>query len=375
MKLSKTIALIAAILMAAATLAGCGGSESLAAMVGDQEITVTRLESTYLNSESYASAYGYDTSTDEGIDSFKEYLLGTLISSAMQVYQAKLAGITLTDEEMDAAQATADSNYDDTVQSFKDQAEQAGATNVDAYAKTLLTDALLQNNTTVRKLKASMLEDAINNTLVSKHREALLEGIALTDEELIVKYEAELESQKALFDESPTQYFTYETYAQYGYNTPPVYMPEGFFRVRQILVEDELTARMIKERIDAGEDFETLLGEYNIDPGMESAENAEGYLVGEGASFVETFLTAALALTKDGDVSEPVQSDYGWHIIKRVSTEPAHEIPYADVKEAFDLYEQSIYQEQYYGDLVDNWVADETLVTRYPENYAYIGKS
>ncbi|MEZ4509832.1 MAG: peptidyl-prolyl cis-trans isomerase, partial [Eubacteriales bacterium] len=99
-----------------------------------------------------------------------------------------------------------------------------------------------------------------------------------------------------------------------------------------------------------------------------------GYLVGEGASFVEPFLNAALALAKDGDVSAPVQSDYGWHIIKRVSTEPAHEIPYEDVKGAFDLYEQSLYSEQFYADIVSKWVADSTLVTKYPENYASVGK-
>ena len=108
---------------------------------------------------------------------------------------------------------------------------------------------------------------------------------------------------------------------------------------------------------------------------MQSETNAAGYLVGEGASYVESFLTAALALTTDGQVSAPVESDYGWHIIKRVSTEPAHEIPYDDVKTAFDTYEQSLYQSQYYNDIVAGWVADETLVTRYPDNYASVGNS
>ncbi len=374
MKRNKTIALVAVILMAAATLLGCGSKPVLAATVGDQEVTVTQLENSYANSSSYASMYGYDTSTDDGIAQFRDYLLDNLISSSMKIYQAKLAGITLTDEEMTAAEATAQSNYDDTYASFVTQATKAGATNVDAYAKTLFTKALVQNKTTVNKLKASMLEDAINQTLVSKHKTALLEGVALTDEELATKYTDELASQKTLFDATPSEYFTYETYAQYGYNAPPVYVPDGFFRVRQILVADEATANLIVEKINAGEDFEALLTQYNTDPGMQSEDNAAGYLVGEGASYVDSFLTAALALTKDGDVSAPVQSDYGWHIIKRVSTEAAHEIPYADVKEAFDVYEQNAYQSQYYSEIVSKWVADDTLVTRYPDNYASVGK-
>ena len=374
MKLNKTIALVAVILMTAATLIGCGGKPVLAATVGDQEVTVTQLENSYLSGSSYASMYGYDTSTEEGVTQYRDYLLDNLISSAMKVYQANLAGITLTDEELAAAKETAQQNYDDTVASFEQQAEQAGATNVEAYAKTLFTKALVANKTTVKKLQADMLQDAIDNTLVSKHKTALLEGVTMTDEELSAKYAEVLASQKEQFDATPSDYFTFETYAQYGYNAPPVYVPAGFFRVRHILVADEITANMIKEKIDAGEDFEALLAEYGTDPGMQSDANAVGYLVGEGASFVEPFLNAALALAKDGDVSAPVESDYGWHIIKRVSTEPAHEIPYEDVKGAFDLYEQSLYSEQFYADIVSKWVADSTLVTKYPENYASVGK-
>ena len=374
MKRNRTLALIAAILMTAATLLGCGAKPVLAAKAGDQEITVTQLENSYKNSLSYASAYGYDTSTEEGVAKFREYLLDNLIASAMKIYQAKLAGITLTEEELATAKETAQKNYDDTVDSFKQQATKAGATNVEAYAKTLFTKALVQNKTTVKKLQADMLVDAQNETLVSKHRTALLEGVKMTDEELSAKYAEVLADQKALFDKTPSDYFTYESYAQYGYNAPPVYVPAGLFRVRHILVADEATAKLVKDKIDAGEDFEKLLAEYGTDPGMKDAANAAGYLVGEGASFVEPFLNAALALAKDGDVSAPVQSDYGWHIIKRISTEAAHEIPYADVKEGFDLYEQSVYQQQYYMDIVNKWTADATLVTKFAENYATVGK-
>ena len=41
MKRNRTLALVAVILMTAATLLGCGGKPVLAATVGDQEITVT----------------------------------------------------------------------------------------------------------------------------------------------------------------------------------------------------------------------------------------------------------------------------------------------------------------------------------------------
>ena len=368
-----SILLVCALLLTMG-FAGCAKQETLAAKAGDREITLQQLENSYSNSSSYASYSGYSLDTDEGIAAYVEYLLDNLIASNMKIYQAKLAGITLTDEEIAAAKESAQSNYDDTYQSFIDQATSAGASNVDAYAKTLFTNALVQNHTTVNKLKASMLEDAENETLVAKHKTALLEGVALTDDELLQKYNDELAAQKTLFDSDPSQYFTYETYSAYGYYAPPLYIPEGFFRVRQILVADEATALLIKEKLDAGEDFEALLAEYNTDPGMDNEAYADGYLVGTGANFVESFLTASLALENDGDVSNPVQSDYGWHIIKRVSTEPAHEIAYEDIKESANAYFEAAYLTQYYQDIVDGWVADETLVTRYPENYASVGR-
>ena len=368
-----TVLLILTLAMSA-LLGGCQSKDLPAATVGDREITVQQLKTAYASGIDYASYYGYDTSTAEGKTSYRDYMLDSLIATSMKVYQAKLAGITLTADEQTAAEQTAQKNYDDTFQSFVDQATQAGASNPEAYAKTLFTKALVSNKTTVSKLKDTMLEDAVDNTLISKHKEVLLQGISLSEDELAQKYADELAAQKEAFTTDPSLYFSYESYSTYGYSAIPLFVPEGFFRVRQILVADEATAALVKQKIDAGEDFEALLKEYNTDPGMQDEANAAGYLVGTGASYVESFLNAALALAKDGDVSAPVQSDYGWHIIKRVSTEASHEIPYADVKGQLDAYEQTLYQNQYYSDLVAGWVADNTLVTKYPDNYASIGQ-
>ena len=65
-----------------------------------------------------------------------------------------------------------------------------------------------------------------------------------------------------------------------------------------------------------GADFDALIAENSTDKGMPES----GYAVREGfTAFVEPFTNAAMALANVGDVSEPVESTYGYHIIKYVS--------------------------------------------------------
>jgi uncharacterized lipoprotein NlpE involved in copper resistance len=371
---NQLVACLSIVLAACLLLGGCGSSK-VAAKVGDQEITVTQLENMYNSNSPYASYYGYDLTTESGVEAFQDFILNQMISSAMQAYQARKAGLELTDEEKVQAKENAESSYQSTYQQFLDMAKSAGSSDATAYANQQFAKALSDSGLTVTKMKKQLLEDAEDSILVAKHTEQLLAETTPTAEELKASYDKQAEEQKTLFDETPSQYFTYEAMADYGYTFKPVYVPEGFFYVRQILVENEETANQIKERIDAGEDFEELLKEFNTDPGMSSEENSQGYLVGEGASYVKAFLDAALALEKEGDVSAPVQSDYGWHIIKRMEDAKAGAVPYEEIQQEFDAFTTNQLQSEAYQERLQNWINDSSLVTLYEENYRSIGKS
>lgn len=73
-------------------------------------------------------------------------------------------------------------------------------------------------------------------------------------------------------------------------------------------------AEEILARINAGEDFDSLMNEYGEDPGAKS--QPDGYLFTTG-QMVQEFEDAAFALAEN-QVSGIVKSDYGYHIIKRV---------------------------------------------------------
>ena len=73
----------------------------------------------------------------------------------------------------------------------------------------------------------------------------------------------------------------------------------------------------IQARLAAGEDFEALIAEYGQDPGM---EDSDGYYVADGAiNWVSEFTDGAMALANVGDVSEPIVSASGVHLIRYMS--------------------------------------------------------
>ena len=88
---------------------------------------------------------------------------------------------------------------------------------------------------------------------------------------------------------------------------------QNYVCAKHVLVDDESTAWAVYRRAVAGAKFDSLIEQYGKDPGMEVYP--EGYVFTKG-EMVEPFEKAAFGL-KDGEISEPVKSDYGYHIIQR----------------------------------------------------------
>jgi peptidyl-prolyl cis-trans isomerase D len=82
---------------------------------------------------------------------------------------------------------------------------------------------------------------------------------------------------------------------------------------QHILVADAGLAKTISEKLKAGDDWFTLVDEYSTDEGSKSQGGDLGWF-GRG-QMVKEFEDAAYALPI-GEISEPVQSQFGWHIIR-----------------------------------------------------------
>lgn len=95
--------------------------------------------------------------------------------------------------------------------------------------------------------------------------------------------------------------------------------------------EAEALANNLYARIKEGEDFGTLAKEFS-DDGSASNGGELGFF--QRGKMVAPFEEAAFALKKPGDVSEPVESIFGYHIIMLRDRKPAGPIPFAEVKDS-----------------------------------------
>lgn len=103
--------------------------------------------------------------------------------------------------------------------------------------------------------------------------------------------------------------------------------PEEEAQARHILVETEELAKEIKEKLKNGGDFSALAKEHSKDPGSKDNGGDLGFFT--KGQMVPEFEQVVFTLNK-GDVSDPVKTQFGYHLIKledkRAKQPPAFEV-------------------------------------------------
>ncbi|NIZ11862.1 peptidylprolyl isomerase [Phaeobacter sp. HF9A] len=84
------------------------------------------------------------------------------------------------------------------------------------------------------------------------------------------------------------------------------------FNASHILLETEEAANEIKEQLDAGADFAALAKESSTGPSGPNGGSLGWFTNGQMVPEFET----AVASMRPGDVSDPVKTQFGWHVIK-----------------------------------------------------------
>jgi peptidyl-prolyl cis-trans isomerase C len=109
--------------------------------------------------------------------------------------------------------------------------------------------------------------------------------------------------------------------------------PEEEIHARHILVANEADAQAALKRLKAGEDFAKVAKEVSKDPGAEGGDL--GWFTRE--RMVPEFADAAFKL-QQGQLSDPVKSQFGWHIIQVEGKRQKAFPPFDQVKDQIVRY-------------------------------------
>jgi foldase protein PrsA len=142
-----------------------------------------------------------------------------------------------------------------------------------------------------------------------------------------------LRSRLTITDEEAAAYF--------NENRETFNIPEEV-KARHILVETEAEADEIIALLKGGADFAVLAGERSKDPGSKSQGGDLGFF-NRNYSMYQEFLDAAFALAV-GEVSAPVKSPVGYHVIEVLERKPTREVDFAEAK---DRVKDAIFESKY----------------------------
>ncbi|WP_336485801.1 peptidylprolyl isomerase [Methylobacterium nigriterrae] len=186
----------------------------------------------------------------------------------------------------------------------------------DAQKQKLLVDYMIDLKVGAQAAEAAKIAD----TPDFKRKLAYFRDKLLLDEylEREARKAATPEAAKALYDQ-----------------TVKAMKPEEEVHARHILVDNEAEAKKIAERIKGGEDFAKVAAEVSKDPGSKTEGGDLGWFSKE--RMVAPFAEAAFRLPV-GQVSDPVKTQFGWHVIK-VEDKRVKPIPsFDEMKEQVDQY-------------------------------------
>lgn len=288
------------VLVAALALQGCGNNQKTDTGSNDTEVS----ESTSLPDGAVAEVNGDKISMDDYKEeiSFYASMLASqqqLKSSVVQMMiQDKLISDDLKKNNVKFDEKEADDQFLQYVQNYGGQEQ---------------FDKMLEDyNMSADKFKETIKKDLMYN----KHREWFDENNKVTDKEI-----------KDYFEKHKDELVQVDA--------------------SHILVEDEKTAKEVKEKLDNGEDFAKLAKEYSTD--TSNAENGGelGYFT--KASMVKEFSDAAFKLKK-GEISDPVKTSYGYHIIKVNDRKDSPEDLKEDITKTLNEQKYSDYLKKLYDE-------------------------
>ena len=324
MKLLRKAVAILAITVMSFSMVGCNATqktnEVVVAKIGDLPVYKSLLDGQMTNVNYYMSMYfGEDFKNNaEAVTAYNTYLdegLDNLINSEIVVLKAKERDdIKVTKEEIEEQITELKARYE----------------NEEAF-----NTALKDSNLTLDNLK----ENLEKNLYVQK---------------LVEAYKAEVQ----ISDEQVSEYYN---------NNIAQYTKQAGANIYHILVDSEEKANEVLEKYNSGTSFADLAKEYGTDGTKETGGYLD-YIPYNTTQYDADFMAGAKEL-EEGEVSKPVKTQFGWHLIKVDGVQKEDKVQTLDeVKDTIkDTLAQAKAEENLMAD-VETWRNDYKIET-YKDTY------
>ena len=297
--MKKRLAIAIVFLLVSLTGLGCG--DETVAVVNGEKVTRPQLEKIVNLYVSQAKQiFGEDVTEDqEFMKEIEKMALNDLIDQTLIIQKALSEGLEATEAEVQKA-----------VKNFKEDAGTEGYKNFIKAAG--MTDEEFE-------------KEMYNQVLIDELREKVISKVKVTEEDV-----------KAYYDEHPEEYGNlYE------------------LKVSHILLKTREEAEKVIERLKKGEDFGTLAQELSIEPAASESQGNLGF-INEQSNLIAEFKEAALKLKPGEMTEEPVETQYGFHVIKAFEEKKPHQEPFEQVKDQAEVLARQAKEYQAWIDYVSD---------------------
>ena len=263
--------------------------KTVLATVGDEEITKDDFDKEMSKydpqlKQQYGADYATNIKVKDEITTIKKQQLEKMVTEKILLKKATELNLKPSDDVINK-------QITDAINKYKTQYSAQG------QFESFLQQNGISENELREKIKTSIIANAV--------QENMLKDITVTDDEL-------------------------QTY--YNQNKDTTFKVGPGATVAHILVADEETAKSLKAKLDAGADFATLAKENSIDTGTKDNGGNLGFVPYSSTKLVAEFMDGFKTL-KEGEVSDPVKSQYGYHLIKATGVTSSDIIPFDQIKE------------------------------------------
>ena len=331
--------------------------DEIAVKVGD-EYTITKGEimDEYNYMVSMYSAYGMSAPTaDADVEAMQDSVISTLVADKIQLYEAKLMNIVLSDEKKAEVEKQVEDQMTYYTDSFRAQAQSEGATDVEARTKEIFQEQLdsAGMEMDVDGFRAYMADQYTNAALKEALKAEVTKDITATDEEVQTYYNDLLKSQKDSYTTTPADFgAAAEDYQKNG-GDPMLYTPEGYVRVRSISISPK--GEVSADYTTMKDELTTLEAQYGA---AALAALADKYTA-QGAAATDTGINVTV---NDIEGGAAIISDY---LTKKAAADALYEAFIKDAREKADEAYAALEAGTSFEDVLKQY-GEDTMYTDYP---------